>query len=93
MAKKLFDFIESEDPRDLARFCREVARVREEDVSDFNNLPNIFMQGRKVGKIPASSADTIDNRIGDFNYDADYLYICVNDSGSAAWRRVAIGGF
>lgn len=70
-----------------------IVKERRYDVLDFNNLQNVFMSGRKVGKIPASSADIDDtDRVGDFNYDPDYLYIVVDDSG-AAWRRIALSSW
>jgi len=68
-----------------------ITKERSNDVSDFDNLINVFISGRKVGKIPTGSADVSDtDRLGDFNYDADYLYLLVDDSG-AAWRRVSLG--
>lgn len=93
MAQELYNFIESEDPKDLAVFCREAARLREQDVEQFSNLSNVFMSGRKVGKIPTGSSDVAaTDRIGDFNYDANYLYLCVDNSG-ATWRRVTLGSW
>lgn len=93
MATELYKNIQNETIEDVSAFCREAARLREEDVSDFNNLSNVFMRGRKVDKIPSSSSDIADSRVGDFNYDTSYLYICVDNSGTAVWRRVAIGAF
>lgn len=96
--KTLYEFIESADPQDLANFCREVARLRVDDVNDFTNLPNVFMRGRKVGKIPATSADITDgDRVGDFNYatsgGSEYLFVCMDVGGNAVWRRVVLGSF
>ena len=74
--------------RELLAFCRETTRLRQDDINAFANLSNIFMRGRKVGKIPSSSGDTdVTDRVGDFNYDANYLYLCVDNSG-ATWRRI-----
>jgi hypothetical protein len=71
-----------------------VQRLREEDIENFNNLKNIFISGRKVGKIPTSSTDiTAGDRVGDFNYTASHLYIVVDDAGSGEWRRIALGVF
>lgn len=93
MARDLYPSIPDNSNLALGDFCREVTRQRQQDVEEFSNLYNLFMQGRKVGKIPTGSSDvTNQDRIGDFNYDTDYLYICVNDSG-ASWRRVAIGSW
>lgn len=73
---------------DLRNFCNFVNRQRPQDVTQFNNLSQTFVMGRKVGKIPTSSTDVVAaDRVGDLNFDASYGYICVNDSGSAVWRR------
>lgn len=70
-----------------------IIRERQYDVQDWNNLPQRFMLGRKVGKVPSSSADVAaTDKIGDFNYDASYFYILVDNSG-AAWRRATLGSW
>lgn len=90
MTKRSYDLIPNNEPEQIGEFCREVARLRQEDIEDFSNLSNIFMRGRKVGKIPTGSTDTdASDRVGDFNYDASYLYLCVDNSG-ATWRRIAL---
>ncbi len=93
MATQQYQFITDESTSSVADFCRDIARIRQEDIDDFNNLTNVFIGGRKVGKVPTSSADVVaTDRIGDFNFDANFIYICVDDSG-AAWRRVTLGVF
>jgi len=97
MAKKgypiLGRMLENNALEELWRYCQELTRTRNEDVKDFTNLSNIFMRGRKVGKIPSGSADiVITDRPGDFNYDANYMYICVDNSG-ATWRRITLGSW
>lgn len=83
----------SESPSDMANVLRAISRERGNDISDFKNLTNVFIKGRKVAKVPTASNDVATgDRLGDFNYDADYLYILVDDSG-AAWRRVAISSW
>jgi hypothetical protein len=90
----LKQYINVSRPEELVDFAKDVARKRLEDIANFNNLPNLFMAGRKVGKVPTGSADvTPSDRIGDFNYTTSYLYICVDNSGTAAWRRVALGSW
>lgn len=73
---------------------RTIARLRAEDITDRNSFPAIFMKGRKVGKLPSSSSDVVaSDRVGDFNYTASYLYILVDNSGTASWRRAALGSW
>ena len=93
MTTENYPLVLSENNTDLAAILREMVRIRESDIGNFTNLPNIFMRGRKVSKVPTSSADvTTSDRLGDFNYTASYLYICVDDSG-AKWRRVALSSW
>ncbi len=80
----------------LAEILAYIQRLRDEDITDSTNLVNRFMLGRKVGKIPASSADVAaTDRIGDFNFalDATYMYFFVDNAGTPEWRRVTMGTF
>ena len=86
--KNVQDTLES-----LGEAVRFICRTRNEDEHEFINLANVFVAGRKVGKVPASSADiAASDRPGDINYDANYLYLCVDNSG-AAWRRIALASW
>lgn len=74
-------------------FMKFIVRERFNDVHAFHDLPNNFILGRKVGKIPSASNDVADSdRLGDINYDANYIYILIDDSG-AAWRRASLGSW
>lgn len=76
--------------QDMQDILRAILKERVNDVVEAQNYKNIFISGRKVGKIPAGSTDvSATDNIGDFNYDANYLYLCVDNSG-ATWRRVAL---
>lgn len=76
---------------DLFVLGRYILKERANDINDFNNLENIFMRGRKVGKVPTGSADiSTTDRIGDFNYDDSYLYLVVDSGGNAVWRRIGL---
>lgn len=79
---------------DLYTLARYILKERENDINDFNNLQNIFMAGRKVGKIPTGSADIAPtDRIGDFNFSDTYLYLVVESGGNAVWRRSALSAW
>lgn len=78
---------------ELVDFAKDVARKRLEDITDTNNLVNVFIRGRKVAKVPTGSTDTADSRVGDFNCTPTFLYVCVDNAGTAEWRRVAIGSW
>lgn len=77
----------------LVDFCKNVARKRQDDIAAWNNLSSVFILGRKVDKVPTGSTDTTDSHVGDFNATASYLYVCVDNTGTAEWRRVAIGSW
>lgn len=83
-----------ESNQDLSKFVRDITRKREQDVADFTNLSNQFMKGRKVDKVPSASTDvSVTDNLGDFNYTATYYYILVDDSGTAAWRRISLASW
>lgn len=67
-----------------------IARQREIDIRDWNNLQNIYVLGRKIDRIPSSSMDVeITDRIGDISFQDDYVYYLFNNAGTTEWRRVA----
>lgn len=79
--------------KDMHELLTYIQKERRNDVNDFTNLNNVFISGRKVGKIPTGAADiSVTDRVGDFNFDASYIYICVDNSG-AEWRRVALSAW
>lgn len=76
---------------DVVNMLTYIQKERKNDVNDFEGLKDNYISGRKVAKIPSGVSDIADtDRVGDFNYDADYLYMVINDGGSAEWRRVAL---
>ena len=80
----------SPDIESVTDALRAISRIREEDITDRNTFPSIFMKGRKVGKIPANSADVAaTDRLGDFSFDTSYFYLFVG----TAWRRSALASW
>ena len=76
---------------------RRIIELRKQDITDFNNLNQVFLSGRKVGKVPANSADiTSGDRVLDWNYDNSYVYWVLLITGSPdtlEWRRIAHANF
>jgi len=71
-----------------------IVNERRNDINDFINLKNVFISGRKVGKIPSGASDIeVTDRVGDINYDASYLYIVIDNGGTAEWRRIALSSW
>ena len=84
----------AETPDDVERQLRQICNIRKDDITTIQNLPQIFMSGRKVGKVPSASNDVAaTDRVGDINYDASYLYILVDNGGTPAWRRATLGAW
>lgn len=78
----------------VASVLQFIIRERQNDVTENTNLPQIFIGGRKVGKIPTSSIDIVaTDKVGDLNYDPNYLYIVVDNAGTAEWRRGALAAW
>jgi hypothetical protein len=76
----------------LVDFARKISQIRRDDISDFNNLPKRLITGRKVDKIPAGSTDVDEeqDKVNDINWTDTYIYICIDNAGTAEWRRVAL---
>jgi len=73
-----------------------IVRERQNDVREWDNLAQIYMSGRKVGKIPSASNDVaVEDRLGDFSFaaDASYMYFLVDNVGTTEWRRAALGSW
>lgn len=84
--------IKNED--DILRGLQYIVRLRSDDVEAYNNLNNVFISGRKVGRIPSGSPDVIDGDVvGDFNVNATHAYFLIDNAGTAEWRRVAVGSW
>lgn len=89
-----YPYWDAENLEQIKTQMRLITNIRKDDITLVQTFPSVFVMGRSVGKIPTSSADVAaTDKIGDQSYDADYWYILVNDSGSAAWRRVALGSW
>ncbi len=73
---------------------RLICNTRKSDITQFNNLQQIFIGGRKVGRIPSSSLDVITGDvIGDFNVTSAFAYYLINNAGTPEWRKVAVGSW
>lgn len=80
--------------QDTINQVQQICHIRKDDITQVQNFPNIFLQGRKVGKIPTTSADiAATDKLNDFNWTSTYLYVLVDNSGTPAWRRAALGAF
>lgn len=91
---KDYPYWSAETLDDIKEQLRQICNARKDDIAQIQNFTNIFISGRKVGKTPSSSGDVAaTDRIGDQNYDTDYLYILIDNSGTAEWRRASLGSW
>jgi len=86
---------EAENLEDVKELVRQITSIRKEDISVISQITSSFVGGRKVGKIPTSSADVdaTTDKVGDINYSATYLYILIDNAGTPAWRRTALAAW
>ena len=79
---------------DHARVLEVIIKERPSDIKDFDNLSNVFVSGRKVARIPSGASDVLPtDKVGDINYTTSFLYILVDNAGTATWRRVALSSW
>lgn len=89
---KIYPKLVPDTIEDMKTMLRYINKERPNDVSDFENLKNVFMSGRKVAKVPTGASDVaLSDRVGDFNYDDAYFYLLTTDGlGAAVWGRIAL---
>ncbi len=91
---KDYPYWATETLEDVREQLRQITNTRKEDISTISQIASSFIAGRKVGKVPTSSADvTATDKVGDVNYTASFLYILIDNGGTPAWRRVALSSW
>lgn len=92
---KDYPYWNAETLEDVREQLRQITYARKDDISTISQITSSFVAGRKVGKIPTSSADVdaAKDKVGDINYTASYLYILVDNAGTPSWRRVALSAW
>lgn len=91
---KDFPSIQPRTLQDVIDVLRYITKERPNDIKDYINLNNRFISGRKVAKIPSGASDiSSDDRVGDFSFDSSYVYVCIDNSGTAEWRRTALSSW
>lgn len=90
---KDYPYWSAESENDTREQLRLICNIRKDDITQIQNLQNIFIGGRLVGKIPANSADvTATDRIGDVSRDNSNTYILQN-AASPQWIKYAGSSF
>lgn len=80
--------------KDRTEVLRDIVNIRKDDIIQAKNLPQTYILGRKVGRIPASSADVIaGDKVGDFNVTLTHAYYLIDNAGTGTWVRSTVGTF
>lgn len=92
---KDYPYWPAESEADVKDQLRQICNTRKDDIAQISQLPSLFVSGRKVGKIPSASndVDPDTDKLNDINWDASYLYILIDNSGTPAWRRASLGSW
>ena len=91
---KDYPYWNAETLEEMQDVVRQITNTRKDDIAIISQIISSFISGRKVGKIPTSSADTTPtDKVGDVNYDANYLYILIDNAGTPVWRRAALSSW
>lgn len=84
----------NDETRSIASVLKFMIQERGNDISEFQNLPNIFVRGRKVSKVPVDSNDIEATDLeGDINYSGNTMWVCVNEGGLLKWKRITLASF
>lgn len=85
--------LQKTDPKSFKEWIDFVTRERVTDSNFSNSLPNTYIAGRRVTKIPANSSDITGSFPGDFNITSTFSYSCINSAGTVQWVRSAVSTF
>lgn len=78
----------------VVKDVRQIARLRDQDITDRDTFNSIFVNGRKVGKIPSAANDVVaTDKLNDINWTASYFYVLIDNSGTPEWRRAALASW
>ncbi len=83
-------------PRDLQSvidLLLTMVQERRQDISEFENIKNVFLGGRLSGKVPTGASDVSpEDRVGDTNFDyaSGYMYRVVDDGSAGIWARITM---
>lgn len=91
---KDYPYYSAETLEDVKKQLAQICHTRKDDITQVNAINSNFIAGRKVGRTPSSSADVITgDKLNDFNWDASFLYILIDNAGTAEWRRATLASW
>ena len=91
---KDYPYYEPADLREVVEIIGQITRTRKDDIALIQNLPEVLVSGRKVGRVPSSSADVVaGDKVNDINWDTSYIYVLVDNAGIGVWRRAALASW
>ena len=76
---------------DVLRAVSDLVRAYNELQAKFQNLPNVFVRGRVIERVPSAFNDTVSGEfIGDQVTDGTGRYEYIDDSGTPKWAKITI---
>lgn len=92
---KDYPYWPAETLEDIRIQMRQITSTRKDDISTISQITSSFVSGRQVGKIPVSSTDVnpSQDKVGDRSYDANFIYILIDNAGTPEWRRTALSSW
>lgn len=83
------------DIEEVVRILRDIIRKREEDIEEFDNIPEVQVSGRSVNRVPVNSTDIVpSDRAGDIAFTNDSIYAAIEVTpGVVEWRKSALVTF
>ena len=81
--------VKNDDNSEIIMILLEIIRLRDEDITDFNNLNRRFLPGRATDRVPSSPTDVVPrvDATGDIVNDGIFEYKLINDAGDLKWDR------
>lgn len=91
MTQNPYPFFGNKD--DVLNGLQEISRQREQDIGDFDNLPQRFVLGRSTDRIPTGSTDVIPtDNVGDVTNDGQKKYELFDIGGNVLeWGATGLG--
>ena len=85
---RIYPNLLSSDNKALKDWCDFVSRERYNDVNFIKSLPNSYIGGRSVPKVPSGSTDNAGSAAGDFSASTNGVFIAVNAGSTVTWIKL-----
>jgi hypothetical protein len=90
---RLYPVLQSSDSRSTKDWIDFVSRERYNDVNFIKSLPNSYVGGRSVAKVPSGSTDNVGSAAGDLSASTKGVFIAVNSGSTVSWIKITSSTF